>query len=155
LSGAETASVAQTQPPPVYKSLVDAVQVDVEVTRRNRPVAGLAAADFELRDSGVPQQIQAMAIEELPLHLLLVLDTSSSMRGEPLDHLKQAAHAAIGSLRSKDRVALVTFSHVIQLGQPWAEDGASITKAIDAVQAEGSTALYDAAYAAIGLRQGV
>lgn len=36
-----------------FRAGTDAVQVDVLVTRGDRPVAGLTAADFELRDNGV------------------------------------------------------------------------------------------------------
>jgi len=143
------------QQPPVFKSLVDAVRVDVFVSRGAKPVAGLTTADFELRDSGVAQRIEALALEDVPLHLLLALDTSSSMRGEPLQHLKGAAHAAIGALGPNDRAALLTFSHAIQRRIPFSGDLASINQAVDLVEATGGTALNDAAYAAFGQRESV
>ncbi len=140
---------------PVFRSAVDAVQVDVEVTRRSRPVAGLTAADFELLDSGVPQQIRVVAIEELPLHLLLALDTSGSMHGQPLDSLKEAAHAAVASLRPQDQMALLTFSQVLLHAGSWSSDAKAIDETIDRLQGGGATALYDAAFAAIALREHV
>jgi VWFA-related protein len=140
---------------PVFKARVDAVRVDVLVTRGGKPVAGLTTADFELRDSGVPQQIDVLSLEEVPLHLLLALDTSSSLTGQPIEHLKAAARAAVASLRPDDRAALVTFSHAVQKQVPWSADTAAIRTAIDAVTAAGATALTDAAFAALGLREGV
>ena len=140
---------------PVFKARVDAVRVDVLVTRGGKPVAGLTTADFELRDSGVPQQIDVLSLEEVPLHLLLALDTSSSLTGQPIEHLKAAARAAVASLRPDDRAALVTFSHAVQKQVPWSADTAAIRTAIDAVTAAGATALTDAAFAVLGLREAV
>ena len=140
---------------PVFKTGVDAVRVDVLATNGLQPLVGLTAEDFELRDSGVRQQIQAVSLEEVPLHLLLALDTSSSVRGEPLKHLKEAAHAAVASLRPTDRAALIAFSHVIQLQIPFTADTAAIARAIDAVEANGSTALCDAVFGALATREAV
>ena len=44
---------------------VDAVPVDVLVTDGNRPVGGLRASDFELRDSGVLQRIESVSFEDV------------------------------------------------------------------------------------------
>ncbi len=140
---------------PIFKAGVDAVRVDVLATSGKRPITGLTAGDFELLDSGVRQQIDAISLEDVPLNLLLALDTSSSVRGKPLEHLKEAAHAAIASLRPADRAALVTFSHVIRLDTPFSADAAAIERAIDRVEAGGSTALGDAAFAALAMREGI
>src|SRR3990172_8345052 len=59
------------QQAPRFRVKVDAVQVDVSVVRGSRPVAGLTAANFELRDSGVVQQVKAVTLEDVPLHLVL------------------------------------------------------------------------------------
>ena len=67
-----------------FRSGVDAVRVDVLVMDGNRPVAGLTASDFELRDSGVVQPIESVAIEDVPLNVMLALDTSESVDGTPL-----------------------------------------------------------------------
>jgi hypothetical protein len=50
----------------------------VQVQLRGTPIAGLTAADFVLRDSNVQQQIQAIAIEDVPVTLLLALDTAGA-----------------------------------------------------------------------------
>ena len=126
---AALAAGAAGQQPPIFKTGVDAVRVDVLATNGRQPLVGLTAEDFELRDAGVRQQIEAVSLEEVPLHLLLVLDTSSSVRGEPLEHLKEAAHAAVASLRPTDRAALIAFSHVIQLQIPFTADTAAIARA--------------------------
>lgn len=89
--------------------------VRIQVKRGGKPVAGLAASDFELRDSGVRQQIQAVTYQDVPLSVLLALDGSSSVRGERLAHLKDAATAAVGALRPDDQTAILTFSQRVDL----------------------------------------
>jgi hypothetical protein len=77
-----------------FRSSAQAVLVDVQVLEGNVPVAGLTAADFELRDSGVAQKIEAVTFEDVPVSLMLALDVSGSVKGAPLEHLKEAARAA-------------------------------------------------------------
>lgn len=135
----------------LFRVGVDAVRVDVLVRDGDRVVQGLTAADFELRDSGVLQRIDTVSFEETPLSVLLALDTSRSVAGEPLHHLKQAAAAAATSLHARDRAAVLTFSQEIDLAADWTADRAQILYAIDTVEAAGSTALHDAVLAALTL----
>jgi VWFA-related protein len=130
---------------------VEAVRVDVLVTDGNRPIAGLTAADFELRDSGVPQRIDSVALEDVPLSIMLALDTSESVAGAPLLHLKTAAAAVLDLLRKEDRAALLTFSHEVKLRSPWTEP-TGLLAPIALTDAGGATSLHDAAYAALMLK---
>jgi VWFA-related protein len=141
------------QQPPAFRSGVDAVRVDVQVTRGGQPVPGLGAADFELKDSGVVQRIEAFSLEQQPIDVLLALDTSASMRGERLDRLKEAAHGAIAVLDGADRIALLTFAHDVSLGLNWTADRRAADAAIDGLNAAGDTSLEDAAYAGFTLRE--
>ena len=43
------------------------------------PVAGLTKDEFELLDNGVPQQIELMSVEAMPIDVSLALDTSDSI----------------------------------------------------------------------------
>ena len=52
------AGAASAQTTPVFRAGVDAVYVDVFVTRGGHPVAGLRAEEFELRDNGVKQTVE-------------------------------------------------------------------------------------------------
>jgi VWFA-related protein len=137
---------------PRFGASADLVVVDVLVTRDGRAVTDLTAADFEVRDSGVAQQVTLAAVSSLPVNLLLVLDTSASVRGEPLEHLKAGAKAATAGLRPTDEAAIMTFSHAVTLATAWTADRSRIADAVDAVTAQGSTALADAAFAALALR---
>ena len=143
---------AQTHAPQRFKTTAEAVRVDVLVKEGSRPVAGLSATDFELRDSGVVQRIDAVAFEDVPLNVMVALDTSDSLAGRPLEHLRSAALAAIGLMRPDDRVALLTFNHRLWLRIPWTADRSSLQSALRDVQAGGATGLHDVAYAALTLK---
>jgi len=140
------------QSPQTFRASVDAVRVDVLVTDGNRPVGGLKGDDFELRDNGVLQKIDAVAMEDVPLSAMFALDVSASVRDEPLTHLKQAASAAIFALKPSDRAALLTFSEQLRLAADWTSDRGALNTAVWAVTGRGATALHDVAYAALTLR---
>src|SRR6266566_2685543 len=77
LSGSNLASQKQT-----FSSGTLGVQVDVLVTEGRKPVGGLTAADFELRDNGVLQTIDLVDTSAVPVNAVLALDTSSSTIGQ-------------------------------------------------------------------------
>ncbi len=128
------------------------MRVDVLVTEGRRPVRGLTAADFGLKDRGVPQTIESVSFEDVPLSLMLVLDRSSSVEGAPLAHLKEAASAVVDRMLPGDRAALMTFSGAVSLACDWTSDGARLRDAIGRVDAGGATALHDTVYTALMLR---
>jgi VWFA-related protein len=138
--------------PQVFRMAVDGVRVDVLVSENRRSVRGLTAANFELRDRGVVQVIDSVSFEDVPVSVMLVLDTSSSVRGTALTHLRQAASAVVDRLTPADRAALMTFNGAVSLDCDWTSDRRQLQDAIGRVDAGGATALHDAAYAALMLR---
>src|SRR5262245_39064061 len=98
-----------------FSSKIEAVRVDVLVTDRGQPVRGLGPADFEILDNGVPQQVDLVSFEQIPLNVILALDMSRSVEGERLDHLRTAGHALMNGLRSGDQAGLVTFQDAAKL----------------------------------------
>ena len=77
---------------PVFKGGVDRVRVDALVTDGERPVIGLTARDFSVWDNGVPQSPDLLESGG-PVKVLLVLDISTSVAGERLEHLRSASGA--------------------------------------------------------------
>jgi VWFA-related protein len=150
---AVTCVSAQQAPPARFRSSADAVRVDVQVRNGSKPVAGLTAADFELRDTNVVQEIQAISIEDVPISLMLALDVSTSVHGKLLEQLKAAARAAVGALRKDDQAALLTFSQRVGRAAAFTADREALTQAIDVMQANGATALRDAIFTATALRE--
>lgn len=139
-------------PEQTFRVEVDGVRVDVLVTDGRRSVRGLTAADFEVRDRGVVQRIESVSFEDVPLSLMLVLDTSASVRGEPLTHLREAAAALVEHMHPGDRAAVMTFSGTVSLDCDWTDDRGRLLAALGRVEAGGATALHDAAYAGLILR---
>jgi VWFA-related protein len=101
------------------------------------------------------QRIDSVSVEEVPFSMLLALDTSSSLNGPALQDLQQAAKAAVRALRVNDRASVITFSDVLRRRAAWTPSGPAIGAAIDATQAAGPTALFDAAFAALSARDPV
>lgn len=148
---ASSAALVAGQTTPQFTGRTDAVLVDLAVTRNGVPADGLSAADFTVTDSGVAQKVQLVQAGSLPVSLLLAFDASASVRGQALDHLKDAAKAAVATLRPEDEAALLTFSHSVSLRVGWTSSRETLTKAIDSVSGQGLTALNDAAFAALAL----
>ncbi len=152
IAAAAVSMIATGSPQQRFRTGVDAVRVDVLVTDGNRPVGGLTADDFELRDKGVRQRIEAIDLGDVPLSVMLELDTSVSVWGQPLQHLKEAASAAVTLLTANDRAAVLTFSGAVHLKASWTSNREQLDAAVSAAQATGATSLHDAAYAALTLR---
>jgi Ca-activated chloride channel family protein len=143
------AAAARSQQAPIsFPSSVEAVYVDVFVSHRAAPVAGLLADNFELRDDGVRQRVSVVGHESLPLLAMLALDVSSSVRGEKADALRKGASAFMAGLRPSDRLVLLAFNQEVRrLADPREPSlGRSV---LDGFTGEGSTSLYDALYVAL------
>lgn len=56
-----------------FRARVDVVAVNVAVTRGRSPVVDLESADFELRDNGVRQSIDAVSLETVPIDVTIVM----------------------------------------------------------------------------------
>ena len=141
------------QQPPVFSAEVGLVRVEVLVTRKGSPVRGLGATDFEVRDNGRVQDIQPVLEEEAPVDAALVLDMSGSVQGAKLSALKDAARAFLGGLREGEQAALVAFRHEVVLLEPFTAERTRVERALDRARPGGSTALCDAVYAALRLRE--
>ena len=102
--------------PPQFRASVDVVRIEALVLDRGRPVAGLGVGDFTVTDNGAVQTITVRALARQPIDVTVALDVSSSVRGERLERLRQAAGTLVGLLTPRDRATLVTFDHQLTLG---------------------------------------
>jgi VWFA-related protein len=134
---------------PTFSTRLDVVRVDALVTHNGRIVGGLGPADFEVFDNGVRQQVDLASFEDLPLNVALALDTSESVSGERLQHLRDAGRAVLGGLRSDDKAGLLTFSHRLTLRQALTGDTARLLEALEDVEPRGQTSLVDGTYAGL------
>jgi Ca-activated chloride channel homolog len=143
----ERAPQAQSQ---VFRSGAALVSVNVTVTDGTSLVRGLHSGDFIVYEDGVRQDIQFFESSDVPLDLILLIDTSSSMR-DRMPVVRDAASGFMRSLRADDRGAVVTFGDTVQIAQALTSDKAAIERAIRGTEGHGSTVLHNALY--IALRQ--
>jgi VWFA-related protein len=134
-------SAQQPQNPATFRGRTDVVSVDVLVRDRSKPVPGLTAADFRLTDSGVPQDVEVLAADEVPIDLTLVLDVSGSV-ARLLEEFKDNIRQIAKLLRPVDRIRLISFSNSVQQIFPFSAPNTKLP--LDRLTSEGGTALDDA-----------
>ena len=137
-----TAAAGQ-EPPPVFRASADVVSVEASVKRDRRAVTGLKAADFELLDNGVAQEITEVAYEKLPIDVTMLLDVSASVTGSVLDELRRAVHQVRTDLRAEDRLRLITFNMGIRRLVDFGEPASAMDTALSSLRATGSSAVFD------------
>jgi Ca-activated chloride channel homolog len=86
---------------------------------------------------------KAAELRRPPLSLVVVLDRSGSMHGEPLENAKRAASALVDRLSSDDAFALVTFSDsdqlILNMDRATAAHKREAADAIDKIYDDGGT----------------
>jgi VWFA-related protein len=144
---------ASTAQQPTFSARLDVVRVDALVTDGGKIVGGLTAAQFEVLDNGVAQQIDLASFGDLPIDVVLAFDLSESLTGERLDHLRTAGRALLGGLKPDDRAGLLTFNHKLTLRQNLTGDRSKVAAALEDAEPIGQTALVDGTYASLLLGQ--
>ncbi|MCI0658854.1 MAG: VWA domain-containing protein [Acidobacteria bacterium] len=112
-----------------------------------RFVLDLKKEDFRLEEDEKPQEILDFYIEQRPVVLCLLLDSSGSMQGR-MDKVHLAADKFVESLAAEDQALVIDFDEKVFLLQDFTRDVKLLKEAIDSTVAEGGTALYDALFAA-------
>jgi VWFA-related protein len=102
----------------VFRSDVSLVRVDVQVLEANRPIVGLRAGDFVLREAGRVQEIRNFATEEVPLDLLMLFDVSVSMRPH-IERVVEASGQALRAMGAQDRVGVMVFDRATAVRMPF------------------------------------
>jgi hypothetical protein len=115
-----------------FRATTAVVSVSVSVKRGNTVVANLKAADFTLTDNGVPQTVEAVSIESVPVDVTLFLDTSGSTSGK-LDEMRHDVQTIQQLLRAGDRFRLLTIGDAVSLAVPWVPAGTRVPVSIQAV----------------------
>jgi VWFA-related protein len=129
---------------PIFRASTDAVTVDVSVRDRTRVVTDLTAADFEIFDNDVLQQVTDVSFGKLPIDVTLALDVSLSVTGTLLERLRLAVRQLMSDLRREDRLKLVTFNMRISRIVDFTSDPAEIDRAIRTATAGGGSSIWDA-----------
>lgn len=100
-----------------FRLSTSGVRLDVLVLDGAKPLAGLTTDHFDVRGNGVPQHVDSVAVADAA-HVMVVLDVSGSVQGEPLRRLTTAANGLLARLTARDRLTLVGFGHHMRLVAP-------------------------------------
>lgn len=116
----------------------------------NRPVAGLDKENFRVFDDKVEQAVTSFSMEDEPVAVGLVFDTSGSMRGAEREE-RMAATEFFKTANPEDEFALVEFDSAPRLVVPVTPDPGKVTYQLLYTKTRGSTALLDAVF--LGLHE--
>jgi hypothetical protein len=94
---------------PTFRSAVDLVSVDVSVRQSNRAVTGLGAEAFRMVDNGMPQTVDTLAVEPMPIDVTVVVDCSADVMLYWLSDVKSDLKKMARLLSHADRMRLVMF----------------------------------------------
>jgi len=132
-----------------FSSRTLGVRVDVLVMDGGKPVAGLTAPDFELRDNAVLQRVDVIDAVDVPINVVLALDTSASIRGRRLTDLIAAGDAILDGLKPVDRAAVVTFNHAVTPALQLSAELGEVRAAFRRIDPGGRTSVMDGVYVAL------
>ena len=143
LGAQEDASSAST-----IRVNVHLVNIFVNVTDGNGAlVGGLQKENFSLAEDRVPQKIAVFERQsEMPLAILLAIDTSGSVHKDLAIEQKAARHFAHALMRPVDQMGLLEFSSDVREVVPFTNQVSRIDRGLDSLRMGPATALYDAVY---------
>ena len=137
-----------------YKTGIRSVLLDTGVyDGRGRPVANLEDTAFTIYEDDTLQTIDVVSQRTTATTMALLVDNSQSM-GRRMPAVRAAAGKLAKNLAPGDQVIVVPFNHHVGSITGPTNDVATAAEAIDAMHAEGGTALLDAVVEAVRLLDG-
>jgi len=128
---------------------VNAVALDVVVTdQKGRFVKDLSQDDFVVMEDGAPQELAFFTSGLTPVTVLLLLDSSSSVRSH-LREVQKAANRFVDKLQRGDRARIGLFHSTVVFGPGFTDDMKEHMAIIKQMRPQRSTLLYDAILASL------
>jgi len=125
---------------------VDTTEVMLPVTVRDgngRLVADLKRDDFHVFEDDREERLSELALRQVPVDVILMVDSSSSV-AENLDDFRKAAMEFAAQLDDKDRISLIKFDDRVQLLQEWTQSRFQFQRALNRIEPGMFTRLNDA-----------
>jgi uncharacterized protein YegL len=117
------------------------------------PITGLSRKDFHCIVGGKSAKeifLAPVQQEPPPLHVLLLMDISGSVKGRPLDSAKEGARAfLVGLKRRRVYVKIISFNRDVHKTCDWTDDLPLAASCLQPLQADGHTALIKAILASL------
>jgi Ca-activated chloride channel homolog len=133
----------------LVRANVDLVLLNVTVLDHlDRAVAGLQQSDFTVQDNDKPRTVRYVYSIDEPASLVIVLDASASMSNK-IDGAREAVRELSKNSNPQDEFAVVVVSTAPYVALHFDESADELQSAIDHIQPQGFTALWDGMYLGI------
>ncbi len=118
-------------------------QLYVTATRSGKPVLDLQRGDFRVVEGGLDQKLVTFEHGDVPLTAVLLIDSSSSMRGGPLASALAGAHAFASRMAPLDEAQLLLFSDQVVHRTQFTHDSDQLVGGLTGAEARGGSAIHD------------
>lgn len=125
---------------------VDTTEVMFPVTVRDaegRLVNDLTRTDFRVYEDNRLQPLSDLALRQVPVDVVLMVDASSSVANN-LDDFRRAAEGFAARLQADDRISLIKFDDRVELLQDWTKSRFQLKRALNRIEAGMFTRFNDA-----------
>jgi len=153
-------SMGEPPPIPIYKPKkvqeevvqpgdvvsIETTEVMTPVTVRDssgRLVSDLTREDFKVFEDNREQALSDLALRQVPVDVVLMVDASSSV-AKNLDDFRRAAEGFAGRLAAEDRISLIKFDDRVELLQDWTRSRYQLHRALGRVEPGMFTRFHDA-----------
>lgn len=129
---------------------VDTTEVMLPVTVRDRSgqlVNNLTRNDFRVFEDSSEQPLSDLALRQVPVDAVLMVDASSSVASN-LDDFRRAAQGFAGRLAREDRISLIKFDDRVELLQDWTQSRFQLQRALSRIEPGMFTRFNDALFLA-------
>ena len=136
---------------PQDKIVINTKLVNLTVSvndKLGRFVAGLTKEDFEIFDDNIKQDVAFFSDDDAPISLGIVYDVSGSMGNFSSRSLSMLRYFFDNS-HTEDEFYVYAFNNRVQLVQDFTSLPEALLNRVTVIKAKGSTALFDATYAAV------
>ena len=143
---AAVAIVAPRAQSPTFRLSTDIVPVYVSVRDGRSIAGGLKSSDFALTDRGVPQTVEVVSSEAVPVDVTLVVDTSRSVINS-LPQFRADVGTIVEGLQLDEQIRLITFDTEVRQILPMRSPTARVP--VDQIRLGETTSLADAVVLAL------
>jgi len=98
-----------------------------------RLAGDLTRRDFRVFEDGAEQPLSDLALRQVPVDVVLMVDASSSVAGN-LDDFRRAAEGFAARLAVEDRISLIKFDDKVELLQDWTQSRFQFRRALNRIE---------------------
>lgn len=93
----------------------------------------LTRRDFRVFEDGIEQPLSDLALRQVPVDVVLMVDSSSSVATN-LDDFRRAAEGFASRLAADDRISLIKFDDRVELLQDWTQSRFQFRRALNRIE---------------------